>query len=205
VSGEAPGGEGKTCPGCGGLGWIPAGDEQAGCIDCNGTGHAPAPPSTAPAAELKRRHPGHDRIGELESLLRECNAALLAALPGEGPAAQAAPTAVIKESLKPDAIEAAEERGREEVWGDVLDSLRAVYGKDMPYDESPCELIVELVPPASLPPEVEAAAEDVVRGDWWGHYCPSCGSTSKHGPECRIGRLAKALSSASGAKGKGNL
>lgn len=47
VSGEAPGGEGKTCPGCGGLGWIPAGDEQAGCIDCNGTGHAPAPPSTA--------------------------------------------------------------------------------------------------------------------------------------------------------------
>ena len=25
-------------------------------------------------AELKRRHPGHDRIGELESLLRECNA-----------------------------------------------------------------------------------------------------------------------------------
>lgn len=23
-------GEGKTCPGCGGLGWIPAGDEQLG-------------------------------------------------------------------------------------------------------------------------------------------------------------------------------
>lgn len=49
MSGEAPGGEGKTCPGCGGLGWIPAGDEQLGCIDCNGTGHAPAPPSTAVA------------------------------------------------------------------------------------------------------------------------------------------------------------
>ena len=44
MSGEAPGGEGKTCPGCGGLGWIPAGDEQLGCIDCNGTGHDSAPP-----------------------------------------------------------------------------------------------------------------------------------------------------------------
>lgn len=49
MSGEAPGGEGKTCPGCGGLGWILAGDEQLGCIDCNGTGHAPSPPSTATA------------------------------------------------------------------------------------------------------------------------------------------------------------
>lgn len=49
MSGEAPGGEGKTCPVCGGLGWIPAGDEQLGCIDCNGTGHAPAPPSPAVA------------------------------------------------------------------------------------------------------------------------------------------------------------
>ena len=46
---------------------------------------------------------------------------------------------------------------------------------------------------------VREAAEDVVRGDWWGHYCPSCGSTFKHGPECRIGRLAKALSSARSA------
>ena len=53
----------------------------------------------------------------------------------------------------------------------------------------------------ALPPSVEAAAEDVVRGDWWGHYCPSCGSTAKHGPECRIGRLAKALDSARAAKG----
>jgi ribosomal protein L37AE/L43A len=69
------------CPGCGGAGWIPAGDEQLGCCDCNGTGHAPAPPSTAPAAELKRRPPGHDRIGELEALLRECNAVCLCGCP----------------------------------------------------------------------------------------------------------------------------
>ena len=55
--------------------------------------------------------------------------------------------------------------------------------------------------PSALPPSVEAAAEDVVRGDWWGHYCPSCGSTFEHGPECRIGRLAKALDSARAAKG----
>lgn len=53
MSGEAPGGEGKTCPGCGGLGWIPAGDEQWGCVDCNGTGHAPAPPSR-PALDAVR-------------------------------------------------------------------------------------------------------------------------------------------------------
>lgn len=60
----------------------------------------------------------------------------------------------------------------------------------------------EPVSPAyTLPPEVAEAAEDVVRGEWWGHYCPSCGSTFKHGPECRIGRLAKALDSARGAKG----
>lgn len=51
MSGEAPGGEGKTCPVCGGLGWIPAGDEQLGCIDCNGTGHAPAPPAAAEPAK----------------------------------------------------------------------------------------------------------------------------------------------------------
>lgn len=60
---------------------------------------------------------------------------------------------------------------------------------------------IALLRSRAMPPEVEAAAEDVVRGDWWGHYCPSCGSTYKHGPECRIGRLAKALSSARGAKG----
>ncbi len=32
-------------------------------------------------AELKRRHPGHDRIAELESLLRECNAVCLCGCP----------------------------------------------------------------------------------------------------------------------------
>lgn len=32
-------------------------------------------------AELKRRHPGHDRIGELEALLRECNAVCLCGCP----------------------------------------------------------------------------------------------------------------------------
>ena len=58
-------------------------------------------------------------------------------------------------------------------------------------------------PEAPPPPSaaVREAAEGVVRGDWWGHYCPSCGSTAKHGPECRIGRLAKSLSSARAAKG----
>ena len=61
--------------------------------------------------------------------------------------------------LPPEVEAACIERGREEVWADVLDSLRAVYGKDMPYDESPCELIVDLVKPSSLPPSVEAAAE----------------------------------------------
>lgn len=53
-------GEGKTCPGCGGLGWIPAGDEQLGCIDCNGTGHAPAPPP----------RPAQDAVGEAAERLR---------------------------------------------------------------------------------------------------------------------------------------
>lgn len=53
-------GEGKTCPGCGGLGWIPAGDEQLGCIDCNGTGHAPAPPP----------RPAQDAVGEAAEIVR---------------------------------------------------------------------------------------------------------------------------------------
>lgn len=60
MSGEAPGGEGKTCPVCGGLGWIPAGDEQLGCIDCNGTGRCD---------EQKLLDDAH-RVPELESLLR---------------------------------------------------------------------------------------------------------------------------------------
>ena len=54
--------------------------------------------------------------------------------------------------------------------------------------------------PSPARDEVREAAEDVVRGDWWGHYCPSCGSTVGHGPECRVGRLAKALSSARAAR-----
>ena len=54
------GGEGKTCPGCGGPGWIPAGDEQLGCIDCNGTGHAPAPPP----------RPAQDAVREAAERLR---------------------------------------------------------------------------------------------------------------------------------------
>ena len=49
--------------------------------------------------------------------------------------------------------------------------------------------------------EVREAAEDVVRGDWWGHYCPCCGSAVGHGPECLIGRLAAALAEARAAKG----
>lgn len=31
------------CSDCGGLGWCSAGDEQIGCVRCNGTGEAPAP------------------------------------------------------------------------------------------------------------------------------------------------------------------
>lgn len=53
--------------------------------------------------------------------------------------------------------DAAEERGREEVWGDVLDTLRTVYGRDMPYNESPCELIADLVPPGDVAAVREAA------------------------------------------------
>lgn len=98
-----------------------------------------------------------ERIRSAAADIAQDHKVLRAILPAEGEAP--APTPVIKESLKTDVIEAAEERGREEVWGDVLDSLRAVYGKDMPYDESPCELIVDIVPPASLPPDVEAAEE----------------------------------------------
>lgn len=52
-------------------------------------------------------------------------------------------------------------------------------------------LPVDILAPQS--PEVEAAAGEVVRGDWWGHFCPSCGSAATHGPECVIGRLLSAL------------
>ena len=40
-------GAGKTCPDCGGVGWIPEGDEQLGCIRCNGTGDSSPAPSPA--------------------------------------------------------------------------------------------------------------------------------------------------------------
>lgn len=149
------------CGGCGGLGWIPAGDEQLGCIDCNGKGTIePAPPAGA-------------EVARLTALLRECNAVCLCGCP---------------------------------------DSEHESYGEDgesCGHDDHECIRVAPAVlayvnklrSARALPPEVEAAAEDVVRGDWWGHYCPSCGSTFKHGPECRIGRLAKALSSARAAKG----
>lgn len=162
------------CGGCGGLGWIPAGDEQWGCVDCNGTGHAPAPPSTAPAAELKRRHPGHDRIGELESLLRECNAVCLCGCP----------------------------ESEHESYGED--------GESCGHDDHECLRVpkavlayVERLRSAPPPPSdaVREAAEDVVCDDWWGHYCPCCGSTFKHGPECLIGRLAEAIAEARAARG----
>lgn len=112
------------------------------------------------------------RIVELESLLRECNAVCLCGCPASE-----------HESYGEDGESCADE-GHEciRVAPAVLDYVNRLRSR-------------------ALPPEVEAAAEDVVRGDWWGHYCPSCGSTFKHGPECRIGRLAKALSSARAAKG----
>ena len=57
------------CGGCGGLGWIPAGDEQLGCIDCNGKGTIePAPPADA-------------EVARLTALLRECNAVCLCGCP----------------------------------------------------------------------------------------------------------------------------
>lgn len=57
------------CGGCGGLGWIPAGDEQLGCIDCNGKGTIePAPPAGA-------------EVARLTALLRECNAVCLCGCP----------------------------------------------------------------------------------------------------------------------------
>lgn len=77
------------------------------------------------------------------------------------------------------------------------------YGRAVVGLASALRALLAAGPEAPPPPSdaVREAAEVVVRGDWWGHYCPSCGSTAKHGPECRIGRLAKALSSARAAKG----
>lgn len=36
------------CPDCGGVGWVPAGNEQLGCVRCNGTGAPPLAPPPAP-------------------------------------------------------------------------------------------------------------------------------------------------------------
>lgn len=57
------------CPGCGGAGWIPAGDEQLGCIDCNGTGKRPA----------------QDKEKELESARVEAHALLRSLSPSLAP------------------------------------------------------------------------------------------------------------------------
>ena len=131
------------CSDCGGLGWCSAGDEQIGCVRCNGTGEAPAP---QPAPTHIRHIAGNCPDGSGGALCDRCFREIIN-------------SDIRPVKLSPEVEAAYIERGREEVWADVLDSLRAVYGKDMPYDESPCELIVDLVKPSSLPPEVEAAAE----------------------------------------------
>lgn len=117
--------------------------------------------------------PADAEVARLTALLRECNAVCLCGCPASE-----------HESYGEDGESCADE-GHECIR--VAPAVLAYVNK--------------LRSARALPPEVEAAAEVVVRGDWWGHYCPSCGSTAKHGPECRIGRLAKALSSARAAKG----
>lgn len=130
--------------------------------------------TTAEWIESPRLTAAEGRVRELETLLRECNAVCLCGCP--------------------DSEHEADDCG-ESCGNDRHECIRV----------APAVLayVNKLRSARALPPEVEEAAEDVVRGDWWGHYCPSCGSTFKHGPECRIGRLAKALSSARGAKGGG--
>ena len=56
----------------------------------------------------------------------------------------------------------AEERGRDEVWGQVLDTLREVYGRDMPYNQTPCELIADLVPAQDDEAPLRAAATEAL-------------------------------------------
>lgn len=56
----------------------------------------------------------------------------------------------------------AEERGRDEVWGQVLDTLREVYGRDMPYNQTPCELIADLVPAQDDEAPLRAAAREAL-------------------------------------------
>lgn len=56
----------------------------------------------------------------------------------------------------------AEERGRDEVWSQVLDTLREVYGRDMPYSQTPCELIADLVPAQDDDAPLRAAAREAL-------------------------------------------
>ena len=58
--------------------------------------------------------------------------------------------------------ESAEERGRDEVWSQVLDTLREVYGRDMPYNHTPCELIADLVPAQDDDAPLRAAAREAL-------------------------------------------
>ena len=56
----------------------------------------------------------------------------------------------------------AEERGRDEVWSQVLDTLREVYGRDVPYNQTPCELIADLVPAQDDEATLRAAATEAL-------------------------------------------
>jgi len=49
-----------------------------------------------------------------------------------------------------------------EVWGQVLDTLREVYGRDMPYNQTPCELIADLVPAQDDEAPLRAAAREAL-------------------------------------------
>ena len=99
--------------------------------------------------------------------------------------------------------DAAEERGREEVWGEVLDTLRIVYGRDMPYNEGPCELIADLVPPDTHADVSEAAAEalsvltDLAESAaYWSEYDVPLGIVSR--VDFAKARLAAALAAKGG-------
>lgn len=155
-------GEGKTCPGCGGLGWIPAGDEQLGCIDCNGTGEAPAPQPapTDPLPEVP------EPVTEADALIRlaydarfggrDWQRRAYAYLWRDGgfkPAPQPAPTTDWRAAYE-------REHARH---SETLGILREFIGPDRDIREE-MERLVALanrpsVPAPALPPEVEAAEE----------------------------------------------
>lgn len=86
------------CPGCGGLGWIPAGDEQLGCLDCNGTGHAPAPSPETPGTTYTEALDGNTHAsgtdggqnGGSDAASRE-GAAVLGVQPADGALADRTP------------------------------------------------------------------------------------------------------------------